>query len=208
MLLPDAPTHPSLLSTSVPSPPGYPPDSFVILPHPSTARVTDRSGNVTYDELYRVCRAPLLHRGLGIRKKEVSDAALRALWCALDDNDSSTVKHDEFIRFLRLAPDAEDDHVGYKHSKDYDAHEASMAIRREAEAIDTQRVDYARTTKEVRTGRARGGRAAARACPMPPPRSPLSLRVLSGSKPLALAPPLLRAAAEAERRLSVGWGRP
>ena len=118
-------------------------------PHGALSAIADRSGNVTYDELYRVCRAPPLHRGLGLRQKDLPDAMLRALWCALDDNDSSTVKHDEFIRFLRLAPGTEEAHAGYVHSKDYDAHEASMAIRREGEAMDTKRVDYARTTKEV-----------------------------------------------------------
>lgn len=112
--------------------------------------LTDRSGNVTFDELRRVCRTPILHRGLGLKRSELPEDRLRALWCALDENDSSTLKHDEFIRFLRLAPSSESSHAGFKHSKDYDAHAASMAIRAEAEALDKARVDYAPSTEEMR----------------------------------------------------------
>ena len=59
-----------------------------------------------------------------------------------------TIKHDEMIRFLKLAPDRA--HAGYRHTKDYDAHAASAAIRAEAEASDTARVDYVLPTKEMR----------------------------------------------------------
>jgi Ca2+-binding EF-hand superfamily protein len=59
----------------------------------------DRSGTVTFDELQRVARSKV-----GIKASHISEMQLRALWCALDVDDSNTIKVDEMVRFLKLSP--------------------------------------------------------------------------------------------------------
>lgn len=57
----------------------------------------DRSGNITLDELIYATR-----RKLKIKVSDVSDEMMNALWCVIDEDNSDTVKSDEFRRFLRL----------------------------------------------------------------------------------------------------------
>ena len=58
----------------------------------------DGSGDVTYDELQRVVR-----KRLEITPQQLSEHQLKALWCALDPNDSNDCSTDEMAAFLKLA---------------------------------------------------------------------------------------------------------
>ena len=58
----------------------------------------DDSGFVTFDEMQTVTR-----RSLKITKAELSDDAIKALWCKLDIDDSNQIMMDEMGAFLRLA---------------------------------------------------------------------------------------------------------
>lgn len=55
----------------------------------------DKSGFVTFDELKHVARSKL-----GLTAEELPGKQLRALWCALDADDSSSIKIDELAAFL------------------------------------------------------------------------------------------------------------
>ena len=57
----------------------------------------DHSGFITFDELQSVVRRKL-RKGPSV----LDDGALKALWCAIDTNDSDRLERDEFARFLRL----------------------------------------------------------------------------------------------------------
>ena len=59
---------------------------------------------MTFDELEVVVR-----KKLSMKKNELSEPALKALWCALDADDSNQVMADEFHKFLKLG---EIDHSG------------------------------------------------------------------------------------------------
>lgn len=61
----------------------------------------DGSGVITFDELqYATYRKDKL----AMKKAQLPVETLQALWCALDVDDSDTIKADEFARFLKLAP--------------------------------------------------------------------------------------------------------
>jgi Ca2+-binding EF-hand superfamily protein len=57
----------------------------------------DGSGAVALDEFRRVAR-----RVIGLSQSNLSDDALKALWCALDVDDSNGVPYDELKNFLKL----------------------------------------------------------------------------------------------------------
>jgi hypothetical protein len=56
----------------------------------------DHSGAITFDELSVVVR-----RKVGLKPHQISEQELRALWCALDADDSDTIKVDEMFKFLQ-----------------------------------------------------------------------------------------------------------
>ena len=56
----------------------------------------DGSGFLTFDELCRVVRTRCKKKA-----NDISDESLRALWCALDADDSNAVQRDEMAKFLR-----------------------------------------------------------------------------------------------------------
>ena len=56
----------------------------------------DHSGSITFDELKRVARTKI-----GLKPAQMSDQELGALWCALDVDDSNSIKIDEMFQFLR-----------------------------------------------------------------------------------------------------------
>jgi Ca2+-binding EF-hand superfamily protein len=56
----------------------------------------DGDGNVTFDELTDVVR-----RKLNKGSKHMSESALKALWCALDVDDSNSIQKDEMAAFLK-----------------------------------------------------------------------------------------------------------
>ena len=57
----------------------------------------DGSGYVTFDEFEVVAR-----RKLAIKKKDLTGSGLKALWCALDADDSNRIEATEFRNFLKL----------------------------------------------------------------------------------------------------------
>ena len=60
----------------------------------------DGSGEVTFDEFQIVVR-----KKLNLAPAEMSEARLRALWCALDADDSNAIRVDELAKLLkRYAP--------------------------------------------------------------------------------------------------------
>ena len=61
----------------------------------------DGSGYITYDELESVIRQHL-RKG----PKAISDNAIKALWCALDADDSNAVQKDEMAAFFKLGAPA------------------------------------------------------------------------------------------------------
>lgn len=65
----------------------------------------DGSGFITLDELLDVVRSKL-----SLKKSELSDSAVKALFVALDTDNSDVIQRDEFKRFIRLgAPASKDD---------------------------------------------------------------------------------------------------
>ncbi len=56
---------------------------------------------ITWDEFTDVAR-----KHLKMKKKELPDERLRALWCALDADDSNQLQRDEFAKILRLSAPA------------------------------------------------------------------------------------------------------
>ena len=54
---------------------------------------------MTFDELNVLTRRKLM-----LRLKDISETELRALWCALDADDSNQILQDEALSFLKLAP--------------------------------------------------------------------------------------------------------
>ena len=58
----------------------------------------DNSGLLTFDELKNVVRLKLK-----VSKQAFSDTMLKALWCALDENDADSITQLDFGRFMKLA---------------------------------------------------------------------------------------------------------
>jgi len=56
----------------------------------------DGNGFITYDELAFVTR-----KRLDLKKKDLPDEHLKALWCVLDADDTNAIEVDEFARFLK-----------------------------------------------------------------------------------------------------------
>ena len=102
----------------------------------------DRSGATTWDEVKSVARSKV-----GLRHtSKISEAELRALWCALDVDDSDSVKIDEMVRFLKLAP------VIPTEKFDVQAHRQKMsaAARAAADAPDENLINAVVPTKQMR----------------------------------------------------------
>lgn len=98
----------------------------------------DGSGDITFDELMTVTRQQLR---IGPNKK--SDAAIKALWCALDVDDSNMVVKDEMAAFFRLGDPAVDKSIQPKEmEKTYTASNLVGAISGDRynmnRAIDSQ----------------------------------------------------------------------
>ena len=60
--------------------------------------IDDESGLITYDELYKVVRTKLK-----IRRADLADIRVKALWCSLDSNASDHIGAVEMARFMRRA---------------------------------------------------------------------------------------------------------
>jgi Ca2+-binding EF-hand superfamily protein len=56
----------------------------------------DGSGEITFDEFQMVAR-----QKLGLSKSELTANGIKALWCALDQDDSNALRFDELARFLK-----------------------------------------------------------------------------------------------------------
>ena len=99
------------------------------------------SGYITYDEFRSVSLVKL--------KLKMSESEVRALWCALDADDSNQLQKNEMGAFLRLAPT--DTNAGLDAINAVAYLEAQKAAAEAAAAPDTARIDYAIPTHEMRT---------------------------------------------------------
>ena len=59
------------------------------------------SGYITYDELHTIIRQHLLKK-----PKVFPDSTIKALWCALDADDSNAIQKDEMASFFKLGAPA------------------------------------------------------------------------------------------------------
>ena len=103
----------------------------------------DGSGYVTFDELRRLTRSELR-----LRRADLSENDLMALWCVLDSDDSNQVMQDEALRFLKLAPTATRDGFAAENARRERARIAGA--RAKAEAPDMARIDMALPTRRMR----------------------------------------------------------
>ena len=108
--------------------------------------------SVTYDELSSLTRTRLR-----LKKRDLSEMDLMALWCALDEDDSNQILQDEALRFLKLAPTATKDGFAATNTRAYLAKKKQEADR--AAAPDTARVDHSLRTPEMRAKLAEAGHA-------------------------------------------------
>merc|ERR1719460_1695905 len=63
----------------------------------------DHSGVITYDELLKVIR-----NVLKMKKADLTDDQVRALWCALDVDDSNSLQFVEFLKLVQRANKQDD----------------------------------------------------------------------------------------------------
>ena len=112
----------------------------------------DGSGYVTFDELKQLAR-----KELRLKRADLSDRDLMALWCALDEDDSNQILQDEALKFLKLAPTETKDGFAAENARAYLAKKKAAAEK--AAAPDTARVDYALRTPDMRAKLAAEGHA-------------------------------------------------
>ena len=100
--------------------------------------------SVTYDELSSLTRTRLR-----LKKRDLSEMDLMALWCALDEDDSNQILQDEALRFLKLAPTATKDGFAATNTRAY--REKQKAARAKALADKMRQVDAVQSaTREMR----------------------------------------------------------
>ena len=114
----------------------------------------DASGLITYDELHELVRKKKLQGGLGIPVKELNDKGLKALWCALDVDNSNSLTGLEFGRFMQRmgagkltkgASQAREELLKKK------ATERRLQVEKEqAQEIADQKLESSISTKEMR----------------------------------------------------------
>ena len=115
---------------------------------------TVMSGLITYDELHELVRKKKLQGGLGIPVKELNDKGLKALWCALDVDNSNSLTGLEFGRFMQRmgagkltkgASQAREELLKKK------ATERRLQVEKEqAQEIADQKLESSISTKEMR----------------------------------------------------------
>lgn len=97
----------------------------------------DGSGDVTFDELMKVVR-----QKLEVKSTRMGDNVLKALWCALDVDDSNKCTADEIAAFFKLA------------EKDDAEHGRKPGLKRQATSFSTQGAGNTKDKELAQMGRA------------------------------------------------------
>ena len=112
----------------------------------------DNSGYVTFDELRQLTRKKLM-----LRRNDLSETELRALWCALDTDDSNQILQDEALRFLKLAPTRGRDSLADTNVRGggFEARKKAKEAKKAAEearaaAYNSVNIDAVSRTKDMR----------------------------------------------------------
>ena len=108
----------------------------------------DGSGYITFDELYTTIRQ---HVSKG--PKTLSDNAIKALWCALDVDDSNALQKDEMAGFFKLGAPAVHKRASRQASKGHSSTDAMSHIERRA----MNRAIESTSTSEMRAELAAAG---------------------------------------------------